>query len=260
MEAYVNGVSTRKVDRLVEQLGIAGMWKDRVSALCRALDEQVEAFSERPLEGEFPYLWLDAKQVKVRDRGQVRSKALVIAYAVHESGRREVIGLDIGEIESGPSGSSSCARCAAGASPGSASGGLRRAPGPEGGDRAGPRLPLAALHRPLRRNMHATAAATSAAWSRRRCGRSSTPRATSRPARALREVIERLPGPSPRSPSCWRRPRRTCSPSTASPSRTGRSCAPPTRWSGSTARSAAAPTSSASSPTTPPRSASPAPC
>ena len=76
MEAYVNGVSTRKVDRLVEQL-------------------------ERPLEGAYPYLWLDAKYVKVRDRGRVVSKALVVAYAVHETGVREVIGLDVGEVESG---------------------------------------------------------------------------------------------------------------------------------------------------------------
>jgi transposase-like protein len=90
LEAYVNGVSTRKVDRLVEQLGIDGMTKDRVSAICRALDEQVELFCGRPLEGAYPYLWLDAKQVKVRDHGRVVSKALVVAYAVHESGVREV--------------------------------------------------------------------------------------------------------------------------------------------------------------------------
>jgi transposase-like protein len=101
MEAYVNGVSTRKVDRLVEQLGISGMTKDRVSALCRGLDERVAAFRERPLEGAYPYLWLDAKYVKVRDRGRVVSKALVVAYAVHETGIREVIGLDVGEVESG---------------------------------------------------------------------------------------------------------------------------------------------------------------
>jgi putative transposase len=100
MEAYVNGVSTRKVDRLVEQLGIGGMTKDRVSALCRGLDEGVTEFRTRPLTGEYPYLWLDAKLVKVRDRGHVYPKALVIAYGVHESGRREVIGLDIGELES----------------------------------------------------------------------------------------------------------------------------------------------------------------
>jgi len=101
LEAYVNGVSTRKVDRLVEQLGIDGMTKDRVSALCRALDEQVELFRQRPLEGAYPYLWLDAKVVKVRDHGRVVSKAVVVAYAVHESGVREVIGLDVGEVESG---------------------------------------------------------------------------------------------------------------------------------------------------------------
>jgi putative transposase len=101
LEAYVNGVSTRKVDRLVERLGIEGMTKDRVSALCRNLDEQVELFRCRPLEGAYPYLWLDAKQVKVKDHGRVVSKALVIAYAVHQTGVREVIGLDIGEVESG---------------------------------------------------------------------------------------------------------------------------------------------------------------
>lgn len=99
MEAYVNGVSTRKVDRIVEELGISGMTKDRVSAICKGLDEKVAAFRERPLEGEFPYLWLDAKQLKVRSGAHVRSKALVVAYAVHESGRREVIGIDIGETE-----------------------------------------------------------------------------------------------------------------------------------------------------------------
>ena len=101
LEAYVNGVSTRKVDRLVEQLGVEGMTKDRVSAICRGLDEQVDAFRNRPLIGDYPYLWLDAKHVKVRDQGRVVSKALVVAYAVHQTGVREVIGLDIGEVESG---------------------------------------------------------------------------------------------------------------------------------------------------------------
>jgi transposase-like protein len=98
-EAYVNGISTRRVDRLVEQLGIAGMSKDRVSRLCRGLDEQVPVFRERPLEGRYPYLWLDAKVERVREPGGVRHKALVIAYGVHQSGRREVIGLDVGEAE-----------------------------------------------------------------------------------------------------------------------------------------------------------------
>jgi putative transposase len=98
-EAYVNGVSTRKVDRLVAQLGLQGMSKDQVSRLCRGLDEQVRVFRERPLEGKYPYVWLDAKVERVREPGGVRHKALVLAYGVHHSGRREVIGLDVGEAE-----------------------------------------------------------------------------------------------------------------------------------------------------------------
>jgi putative transposase len=98
-EAYVNGISTRKVDRLVEQLGLQGMTKDTVSRLCRGLDEQVTVFRERPLAGAYPYLWLDAKVERVRERGGVRHKALVIAYGVHQTGRREVVGLDVGEAE-----------------------------------------------------------------------------------------------------------------------------------------------------------------
>jgi len=102
MESYVNGVSTRKVERVVEQLGVAGMSKSAVSRLCAALDEQVVAFRERPLEGRYPYLWLDAKIEKVRGPdGRVRRKALVVAYAVHEAGYREVIALDVGATESG---------------------------------------------------------------------------------------------------------------------------------------------------------------
>ena len=99
-EAYVNGVSTRKVERLVAQLGIESMSRSTVSRLCKTLDEQVTIFRERPLEGRYPYLWLDAKAEKVRGPGEVRSKALVVAYAVHESGCREVIGIDVGESES----------------------------------------------------------------------------------------------------------------------------------------------------------------
>src|SRR3954465_3345343 len=98
-EAYVNGVSTRKVDRLVEQLGVAAIGKDAVSRLCRGLDEQVRVFRERPLEGRYPYVWLDGKIEKVRERGAVRQKCLVLAYGVHETGRREVLGLDVGEAE-----------------------------------------------------------------------------------------------------------------------------------------------------------------
>ena len=97
-EAYVAGVSTRKVDQVVESLGLR-ISKSEVSRICQGLDEQVEAFRNRPLEGRYPYLWLDAKVEKVRDGGRVVQKALVLAYAVHESGYREVIGLDVGECE-----------------------------------------------------------------------------------------------------------------------------------------------------------------
>ena len=95
----MNGVSTRKVDRLVEQMGLRGLSKDQVSRMCRGLDDQVQAFRGRPLEGAYPYLWLDAKIERVREPGGVRQKALVIAYAVHESGTRRCLGLDVGEAE-----------------------------------------------------------------------------------------------------------------------------------------------------------------
>src|SRR6266508_2398632 len=97
-EAYVAGVSTRKVDQVVESLGLR-VSKSEVSRICQGLDEQVEAFRNRPLEGRYPYLWLDAKVEKVRDSGRVVRKCLVLAYGVHESGYREVIALDVGECE-----------------------------------------------------------------------------------------------------------------------------------------------------------------
>src|SRR6059036_4244835 len=97
-EAYVAGVSTRKVDQLVESLGLR-ISKSEVSRICQGLDEQVDAFRQRPLEGCYPYLWLDAKVEKVRDGGRVVRKCLVLAYGVHESGYREVIALDVGEAE-----------------------------------------------------------------------------------------------------------------------------------------------------------------
>src|SRR5438067_7135919 len=97
-QAYVCGVSTRRVDQLVESLGLR-VSRSEVSRICAGLDEQVEAFRTRPLEGRYPYLWLDAKVEKVRDGGRVVRKCLVIAHGVHESGRREVIGLDCGECE-----------------------------------------------------------------------------------------------------------------------------------------------------------------
>jgi putative transposase len=102
MEAYVNGVSTRKVERLAEQLGVQGISKSAISSIVGGLDERAGAFRNRPLEGAYPYLWLDARIERVRDTDAhtVRHKALLVAYGVHESGRREVIGIAVGEVES----------------------------------------------------------------------------------------------------------------------------------------------------------------
>src|SRR5689334_17067189 len=97
-QAYVCGVSTRRVDQLVESLGLR-ISKSEVSRIAGLLDEHVQAFRERPLEGRYPYLFVDAKVEKVRDGGRVARKCVVIAHAVHETGRREIIGLDVGEAE-----------------------------------------------------------------------------------------------------------------------------------------------------------------
>jgi putative transposase len=97
-QAYVCGVSTRRVDQLVESLGLR-ISRSEVSRVCAALDEHVEAFRQRPLEGRYPYLFLDAKVEKVRDGGRVVAKALVVAHGVHETGRREILSIDVGEAE-----------------------------------------------------------------------------------------------------------------------------------------------------------------
>ena len=97
-QAYVCGVSTRRVDQLVESLGLR-ISRSEVSRITALLDEQVEAFRGRPLEGRYPYLFVDAKVEKVRAGGRVVRKCVVVAHAVHETGRREIIGLDVGEAE-----------------------------------------------------------------------------------------------------------------------------------------------------------------
>lgn len=98
-EAYVHGVSTRKVDELVRALGISGISKSEVSRLCAELDEKVDAFLNRPLEGHYPYIWLDAKYIKVREDDRVINMALVVAIGVNEAGDREVLGIDVGLSE-----------------------------------------------------------------------------------------------------------------------------------------------------------------
>ena len=100
-EAYVQGVSTRRVDDLVQALGMQGISKSQVSRLCGELDNEVERFRTRKLVGGYPYVWLDGTFVKVRDNGRVVSQAIVIAIGVTATGEREVLGLDVGPTESG---------------------------------------------------------------------------------------------------------------------------------------------------------------
>jgi transposase-like protein len=100
-EAYIQGVSTRRVDDLVQALGMQGISKSQVSRMCAELDGEVQRFRTRKLEGPYPYVWLDGTFVKVRDNGRVVSQAIVIAIGVTASGEREVLGLDVGPSESG---------------------------------------------------------------------------------------------------------------------------------------------------------------
>ncbi|MBM3558004.1 MAG: IS256 family transposase [Alphaproteobacteria bacterium] len=98
-EAYIQGVSTRSVDDLVKAMGASGVSKSQVSRLCAEIDQRVKAFLERPLEGDWPYLWIDATYLKVRQAGRVVSLAVIVAVGVNADGRREVLGLDIGPSE-----------------------------------------------------------------------------------------------------------------------------------------------------------------
>jgi len=98
-EAYVHGVSTRKVDDLVKGLGLDGISKSEVSRICAELDPIVEAFRTRPLTTEYPYVWLDATYHKVRIDGRVVSQATVVAIGVTLDGERHVLGVDVGASE-----------------------------------------------------------------------------------------------------------------------------------------------------------------
>ncbi|HET8788876.1 MAG TPA: IS256 family transposase [Actinomycetes bacterium] len=101
-EAWIGGVSTRRVDELVQAMGLAGISKSQVSKLCKEIDERVGGFLDRPLEGEWPYLWLDATYLRVREGGRIVSVAAIIAVAVDTEGRREIVGLGLGPSEAEP--------------------------------------------------------------------------------------------------------------------------------------------------------------
>ena len=101
-EAYIQGVSTRSVDDLVKAMGMSGISKSQVSRLCEEIDDKVKAFLDRPIEGEWPYLWIDATYLKVRRGGRIVSVAVIIAVGVNTDGRREVLGMEIGTSEAEP--------------------------------------------------------------------------------------------------------------------------------------------------------------
>ena len=98
-EAYIQGVSTRSVDDLVKAMGMGGISKSQVSRLCEEIDERVYAFLDRPIEGDWPYLWIDATYVKQRQAGRIVSVAVIVAVGANADGRREVLGMTVGPSE-----------------------------------------------------------------------------------------------------------------------------------------------------------------
>ena len=105
----MQGISTRSVDDLVKAMGMSGISKSQVSRLCEEIDDKVKAFLNRPIEGDWPYLWIDATYLKVRQSGRIVSVAVIVAVGVNSDGRREVLGLDIARPRPRPSGPAFCA-------------------------------------------------------------------------------------------------------------------------------------------------------
>jgi transposase-like protein len=252
MEAYVNGVSTRKVERLVEQLGVEGMSKSQVSRICRGLDERAEAFRSRPLEGAYPYVWLDARIERVREpaAGMVRQKALMVADGVHESGRREVVGIAVGEVESEAAwreflrelvarGLSGVRLCVS-----DAHAGLRAAIGQV----LGAQWQRCAVH--FVRDMLGHVPRSGQPLVRGALKQIFAAQDREQAGQTLAGVVEQLGRVAPRWPDSSRPPRRSFWPTCASRASTGPRSEAPTPSSASTARSLAAPTSSASTRTT----------
>ena len=101
-EAYVQGISTRSVDDLVRAMGMEGISRSQVSRLCAEIDDRVRDFLARPIEGDWPYLWLDATYEKVREAGRIVPVAVTIAVGVNADGRREVLGMAVGSSEAEP--------------------------------------------------------------------------------------------------------------------------------------------------------------
>jgi putative transposase len=98
-EAYIQGISTRSVDDLVQAMGMSGISKSQVSRLCEEIDVRVKAFLDRPVEGDWPYIWIDATYIKVRQNGRIVSVAVIVAVGANADGRREVLGMQVGPSE-----------------------------------------------------------------------------------------------------------------------------------------------------------------
>ena len=259
-EAYIQGISTRSVDDLVKAMGMSGISKSQVSRLCEEIDERVKAFLDRPIEGDWPYLWIDATYVKVRQAGRIVSVAVIVAVGVNTDGRREVLGMDIGPSEAETFWTAFLRKLARR--------GLR-----------GVKLVISDAHEGIKAAVSKVLTAT---W--QRCRVHFMRNALAHAGRSGRRVVSAFiatafaQDDAEAAKAQWRRvadqlrpkvPKLAALMDEAEPDvlayMTFPAAAPrqaplaPTRWSGSTARSSAAPRSSASSPTRPPSPASSAP-
>src|SRR3984957_7509247 len=250
-EAYVQGVSTRSVDDLVKAMGGTGVSKSQVSRLCEEIDARVRTFLDRPLEGDWPYVWLDATYVKVRRNHRIVSAAVIVAVGVNGDGRREVLGMDIGPSEAEPFWTEFLRK-------------LRRR------GLRGVKLIISDAHDGIKA---AVAKLMNATW--QRCRVHTMRNALAHAGKSSRRVVSAFIATAfaqdsaewpPRhsgagsltssgrssqdSPASWTRPRPTSSLIWTFPPTTGRRSTRPTASNGSTVRSNAAPTSSESSPMT----------
>jgi transposase-like protein len=211
-EAYVQGVSTRSVDDLVQAMGMTGISKSQVSRLCGEIDDKVKAFLARPIEGDWPYLWIDATYVKVRQNGRIVSVAVIVAVGVNSDGRREVLGMDIGPSEAETFWTAFLRKLARR--------GLRGVKLVVSDAHEGIKATVARSSTPAGSAAASTSCATHWRMPARAAGASSLPSSPPRLPRTMRRPRECSGARSPISsvPSCpslpasWTKPRPTCSP------------------------------------------------
>ena len=192
-EAYVQGISTRSVDDLVKAMGMTGISKSQVIRLCEEIDDKVKAFLDRPIEGDWPYLWIDATYVKVRQDGRIVSVAVIVAVGVNSDGRREVLGMDIGPSEAETFWTAFLRKLARARPARRQAGRLRRPRGHQGRRRQGAQRHLAALPRPLHAQRAGPCRQAAAGASSPPSSPPPSPRTTPRPPRAQwRTVADQL--------------------------------------------------------------------